>query len=101
MKTIQDKTKQEEIAAYLFLSPYFLLFLAFIVVPVIAAILLSFTYFNSIEFPSLVGLKNYIDILTKDETFMQNVLPNTFKFVLIVGPGGYLLSFFLAWTLAQ
>ncbi|MDF2698922.1 MAG: transporter permease, partial [Haloplasmataceae bacterium] len=33
--------------------------------------------------------------------FMQNVLPNTFKFVLIVGPGGYLLSFFLAWTLAQ
>jgi multiple sugar transport system permease protein len=32
---------------------------------------------------------------------MQKVLPNTIKFALIVGPGGYLLSFFLAWSLAQ
>nr|WP_240547842.1 sugar ABC transporter permease [Paenibacillus lignilyticus] len=29
------------------------------------------------------------------------VLPNTLKFALLVGPGGYLLSFWLAWLLAQ
>lgn len=32
---------------------------------------------------------------------MQYVLPNTLKFALIVGPIGYLLSFLMAWLLAQ
>ena len=32
---------------------------------------------------------------------MQKVLPNTLKFSLIVGPGGYILSFMVAWMLAQ
>jgi len=32
---------------------------------------------------------------------MQHVLPNTIKFAIIVGPVGYLLSFLLAWLLAQ
>ena len=32
---------------------------------------------------------------------MQYVLPNTVIFALIVGPGGYLLGFLLAWILAQ
>ena len=32
---------------------------------------------------------------------MQFVLPNTIKYALIVGPGGYILSFFFAWCLAQ
>ena len=32
---------------------------------------------------------------------MKYVLPNTIKFAVIVGPGGYLLSFILAWILAQ
>lgn len=84
-----------------FLSPYFIMFFTFIVVPVLVAILLSFTYFNSIEFPTFIGLKNYVSLLTQDAVFMQYVLPNTLKFSLIVGPGGYLLSFLTAWLLAQ
>lgn len=36
-----------------------------------------------------------------DTVFMQYVLSNTLKFALIVGPVGYLLSFMLAWMLAQ
>jgi len=32
---------------------------------------------------------------------MQKVLPNTIEYALIVGPGGYILSFLLAWMLAQ
>jgi len=32
---------------------------------------------------------------------MQKVLPNTIKYALIVGPGGYILSFIFAWMLAQ
>jgi len=84
-----------------FLGPYAVIFTIFIIVPIIIAVLLSFTNFNTIQFPDFVGLKNYISLFTYDEVFMQYVLPNTIKFALIVGPLGYALSFFLAWMLAQ
>lgn len=84
-----------------FFTPYVILFLAFIIVPVIMAIVLSFTYFNTIETPEFIGLRNYIELITRDEIFMQYVLPNTIKFAFIVGPVGYFMSFILAWMLAQ
>ena len=84
-----------------FFTPYVMLFVMFIVIPVLMAIGLSFTYFNTIETPEWVGLRNYIELLTRDEVFMQYVLPNTIKFAFIVGPVGYFLSFLLAWILAQ
>ncbi|HLU23888.1 carbohydrate ABC transporter permease [Lederbergia graminis] len=95
------KRNNLERTPWLFLSPYVLMFAGFIVIPVVAAIYLSFTYFNAIESPSFIGLANYISLLTQDEVFMQHVVPNTLTFALIVGPGGYVLSFILAWSLAQ
>lgn len=92
---------KREGGAYLFMAPYLILFLIFIVVPVVLATILSFTDFDSINFPHFIGLKNYITLFTSDSVFMQYVLPNTIKFSLIVGPLGYALSFFLAWVLAQ
>jgi multiple sugar transport system permease protein len=65
------------------------------------AILLSFTNFNAIQFPNFIGLKNYVNLITTDDVFMQYVLPNTLRFSLIVGPLGYILAFILAWMLAQ
>ncbi len=88
-------------SAYTFLAPYAILFIVFIVVPVIAAVLLSFTYFDTIQFPQFIGLRNYITLLTQDDIFMKYVLPNTIEFAVIVGPGGYMLAFLLAWMLAQ
>lgn len=87
--------------AYAFLSPYALLFVVFIVVPVGAAILLSLTYFDTIQPPRFIGLSNYIMLVTQDEVFLKYVLPNTIAFAVIIGPGGYSLSFLLAWMLAQ
>jgi len=56
------------------LAPYATLFIFFIAVPVFLAIILSFSYFNTIEFPKFVGMQNYIAILTQDETFIDNEL---------------------------
>jgi len=84
-----------------FILPYWILFSLFIIIPVVIAMGLSFTYFNSIQAPRYIGVTNYIELITMDNIFMQNVLPNTVKFALIVGPIGYLLSFLLAWMLAQ
>lgn len=93
--------KRKNHSTTVFLAPYVILFVTFIVIPVAVAIGLSFTYFNAIEMPTFIGLANYVNVLTQDHVFMQNVLPNTLIFALIVGPGGYILSFVLAWMLAQ
>lgn len=85
----------------LFLFPYVLMFMVFIVLPIIIAIGLSFTYYNGISKPEFVGLDNYIYLFTQDSVFMKTILPNTLLFALVVGPGGYILSFLLAWILSQ
>lgn len=86
---------------YLFVLPYFSLFILFVAIPVVIAIVLSFTNFNAIQFPDFVGIKNYIDLFLQDEIFIRYVIPNTIVFAVIVGPGGYVLSFLLAWALSQ
>ncbi|MBL8132577.1 MAG: sugar ABC transporter permease [Anaerolineae bacterium] len=92
---------KKEGSAYAFLSFYGILFIVFIVVPVLAAFLLSFTFFDAIQAPRFLGLDNYISLVTQDDTFMKYVLPNTIQFAVIVGPGGYAFAFMLAWVLAQ
>lgn len=85
----------------LLLVPYLVFFSLFIIVPILAAIGLSFTQFDSIQAPVFNGIDNYVRIFTQDNVFMQHVLPNTVLFSVIVGPGGYLLSVLMAWLLAQ
>lgn len=97
----RNKWLTREGSAYGFLSMYALMFITFIVVPVIVAFILSFTSFDTIQFPTYNGLRNYIVLLTQDDIFMKYVLPNTIQFAVIVGPGGYILAFLLAWILAQ
>lgn len=84
-----------------FVFPYWFLFFVFIVIPVVAAIGLSFTFFNSIQTPTFVGINNYIELITLDTVFMRYVLPNTLRFAFIVGPVGYALSFMVAWMLSH
>jgi multiple sugar transport system permease protein len=86
---------------WLFVAPFAAMFILIIALPVLAAIVLSFTSFNTIQAPVFIGLKNYVDIFTGDSIFLQKALPNTILFSVIVGPVGYMLSFFLAWMLAQ
>ena len=83
------------------LAPYAILFILFIIIPVVTAIILSFTYYNTIQAPQWTGIENYINLFTNDEVFMQYVLPNTITYAVWVGAGGYVLSFLLAWSLSQ
>lgn len=93
--------KHDDKAAYLFAAPYVILFLTFIAIPVGLAMILSLTTFDMVSFPRFNAFNNYIYLLTSDEVFMKYILPNTIRFALIVGPGGYILSFVMAWALAQ
>lgn len=93
--------KQDDKTAYLFAAPYLILFTIFIILPTIYAIYLSFTSFNMVGAPKWNNFQNYIFLLTSDEEFMKYILPNTIKFSVICGPGGYILSFLMAWCLSQ
>jgi multiple sugar transport system permease protein len=98
---VKKGMRKDGLRTFLLLFPYGLLFTTFIAIPIIVAIGLSFTYFDVINPPEFAGLTNYIVLITQDEAFLKFVLPNTLKYALIVGPGGYILSFLLAWMLAQ
>ncbi|WP_245850812.1 carbohydrate ABC transporter permease [Paenibacillus herberti] len=87
--------------SYVFIAPFLITFLLFIVIPTIAAIILSLTYFNAIEPPKFVGWLNYQNLLTQDMVFWKYAIPNTFKFAIIVGPLGYMAAFMLAWFITQ
>lgn len=87
--------------SYLFIAPFVICFTLFIFIPVVVAALLSFTYFNALQPPHLVGWQNYLYLLSQDLIFLRNALPNTIKFALAVGPGGYIASFILAWLISQ
>jgi multiple sugar transport system permease protein len=100
-KPVLSKWLDREGSAYAFISMYALMFIIFIVIPVLVAVVLSFTVFDTIQFPRFNGLANYIALLTQDDIFMRYVLPNTIQFAVIVGPGGYVLAFSVAWMLAQ
>ncbi|CAH1209371.1 hypothetical protein PAECIP111893_03008 [Paenibacillus plantiphilus] len=87
--------------SYLFITPFLLCFVAFIAIPVLAAVALSFTYFNAIESPRFIGWQNFQYLISQDLLFLKHALPNTIKFALIVGPGGYVAAFLLAWLIVQ
>ncbi len=58
-------------------APFLVFFITFVILPILIAIVLSFTNFNSVETPEFVGLQNYIRIFSGDTVFSKNILPNT------------------------
>ena len=85
---------------YLFLLPYAVLFFTFFILPIASSIFYSFTYFNILEPPRFVGLKNYTNLVLQDEVFLTAV-KNTFVIAVITGPVGYILSFLFAWFINE
>lgn len=87
-------------ADYLFMLPYLIIFFLFQILPVLASVVLSFTYFNVLEMPDFIGLSNYFRMFLNDDLFMT-ALANTFVITLITGPVGYILSFGVAWMVNE
>lgn len=86
--------------SYAMMAPYFILFFAFTVLPVVISIALSFTNFNMLEAPTFVGLKNYMRLLLEDEIFLIAV-KNTLIFAVITGPVSYFACFIFAWIINE
>lgn len=69
---------------YLFILPNMVLFLVFMIVPLLMSFCYSFTRWNGLGSPVFIGLKNYTKLFT-DSVFLQSVW-NTFRFSLMTVP---------------
>lgn len=85
---------------YLFIAPSFLGVLAFIVFPMIFALIISFTEWDILRAPKVVGLKNYIDLFTRDNLFWVS-LRNSAVYVLLTVTSGIVASLGLALLMKQ
>ena len=92
------KSMRKHRAHYLFMLPYLIIFTLFTILPVIVAVWLSFTSFNMLSAPKFIGVDNYFRLFLNDDIFII-ALKNTLAFAIIIGPGGFLLSFFFAWLI--
>jgi multiple sugar transport system permease protein len=71
---------QRKLAPYLFVAPFFVLFVVFFVGPILFAVYASFTKWSGFGWPQWTGLTNYVFMLTLDTTFWKS-LENTAVYV--------------------
>ncbi len=83
---------------YVLMAPYLLLFFLFTLLPVLIAIVVSFTDYDLLTKPEFAGFDNYIRMLLDDDINLIAV-KNTLIFALVTGPVSYLLCFFFAWLI--
>lgn len=76
---------QEHVAGYVFSMPFIIGFLMFMLIPMCLSLYYSFCKYTIQAAPEWIGLKNYIDIFTKDRTFSK-ALTVTGYFALIGTP---------------
>ena len=91
---------REDITFYIILLPFLVTFFLFNVLPVLSSMVLSFFDYDMVSTPIFIGFENYIRMFAEDQVFLK-VIGITLKFAIIVGPGGYLLAFLLAWMINE
>lgn len=84
--------------AYLFVSPFFILFVVFGLYPIIYSFVLSLHEWKSVKLWNYVGLKNYATLLFKDQVFWTSLYNVVYVFIINV-PVMIFLSVFIAVTL--
>lgn len=89
----RSKRSRDSRTAYLMIAPFFVLFTIFVLLPILANFIFSFTNFNMITM-EFAGLKNYIRIFTDDllkKAFLNTVIYSVFNVGFII-----VLSFIMA-----
>ncbi len=97
---LQWKQMKASKHSYVLLAPYMLLFTLFTIIPVVISLLISFTYFNLLEFPKFIGWQNYARLFLEDDIFLIAV-KNTLLFAAITGPLSYVACFMFAWIINE
>jgi multiple sugar transport system permease protein len=87
--------RREALEGYLYIAPWFIGFLLFVLGPLLASLYYSFTYYSLLGTPQWIGLKNYVTALFNDRLFWVSV-QKTVLFAVTTVPLGVAGSFFAA-----
>jgi multiple sugar transport system permease protein len=104
---IKQQDRQNAFAGWLFMTPALIVFAIFVVIPIIFAVIVSFTDWNGISPPTdanYVGLDNYRDVLVESgitQTDFFTALKNTSYFALGVVPAQTILALVIAVVINQ
>ncbi|WP_302325987.1 carbohydrate ABC transporter permease [Enterocloster lavalensis] len=101
MKQKKSKTiykKQDNMVGYLMLAPWLVGFIGMWLIPAVISLYYSFTDFNLLNTPKIIGFANYIRVFTEDDSFIQ-ALKVTFLYVLILVPLRLAFALFVAMLL--
>ncbi len=93
------KLSQKQLLPYFFILPVFVVLLALVVYPMVYGITISFFDTDLSKNWDFVGVKNYIDIFTKDA--FQESIWITFKFTVCVVLGHFVLGLLFGMALNQ
>lgn len=80
---------------YMFVSPWVIGFLLFTMIPMLYSVYASFSEWNGVASPVMIGLDNYVKIFTRDRKFIQS-LKCTFYYACCTIPLNMMLSIVLA-----
>lgn len=86
---------RDHVSGYLFISPFFIIFGVFSLVPILWSIYISLFKWNVLGDKKYIGLRNYTEIFTNDPIFWKSV-GNTCSIWLISTIPQLLLALFLA-----
>ncbi|SFD51537.1 multiple sugar transport system permease protein [Paenibacillus catalpae] len=92
------RSNNNNLAGYIFISPWLLGFLLLTVWPIIQSFYLSFTEYSLLEAPTWTGTQNYVNIFKNDTDFTTS-LKVTFIFVLFSVPLKLFFSLMVAMML--
>jgi multiple sugar transport system permease protein len=87
-----SRQRRKALAGYLYISPWVVGFLVFVLGPMVASLWLSFTDYSTTKAPAFVGLRNYVHMFSEDKLFW-GALGKTFYFataVVLIGISGSL-----------
>ncbi|MGC6174794.1 carbohydrate ABC transporter permease [Lacrimispora sp. 38-1] len=88
----------DNLVAYLLLGPWILGFIGMWLIPAVISLYYSFTDFNLLNTPKIIGFTNYTRAFTQDDTFVQ-ALKVTFSYVLVLVPLRLAFALFVAMLL--
>ncbi len=92
--------RKDRLAPYLFISPWILGFIAFTAGPLFLSAVMTMFDWPIIGTPSFVGIKNFIDMFTKDNQFWKSV-GVTIKFMVMFVPLNIIIALVLAMLISK
>ncbi len=94
-RNLSRQKVRENIYGYIFLAPWLIGFFALFLGPGLASLFLSFTKYDVLSTPEIIGMENYVRMFTEDDLFWPS-LGRTAYYALVSVPLGVIGSMFLA-----